>query len=52
MGKPVHRLELYDKVNCKYTGFDIVDWIHLTQGREQLLVVVVVVVILVKHSVL
>jgi len=48
MGKPVHRLELYDKVNLKYTGFDIVDWIHLTQDREQLLAVVV---ILVKHSV-
>jgi len=27
-------------------GFDIVDWIHLTQDREQLLAVVVM---LVKH---
>jgi cobyrinic acid a,c-diamide synthase len=34
MGKPVHRLELYDKINLKYMGFDIVDWIHLTQDRE------------------
>jgi hypothetical protein len=48
MGKPVHRLELYDKINHKYTGFDTVDWIHLTQDREQLMAVVV---LLVRHPV-
>jgi len=46
MGKRVHRLELYDKINLKYMGFDIVDWIHLTQDRES------VVVMLVKHPAL
>ena len=40
----MHRLELDDKIVLKYMGFDIVDWIHLTQDREQLLVVVVMLV--------
>lgn len=45
MGKPVHRLELDDKINLKYMGFDIVDLIQLTQDREKLLAVVVMLVI-------
>jgi hypothetical protein len=39
MGKPRCRLELGHKIDLKYMGFDIVDWIHLAQGRDQLLAV-------------
>jgi len=45
MGKPVHRLELDDKIDLKYMGFDTVDSNHLIQDREQLLAVVVMLVI-------
>jgi len=41
----VHRLELDDKINLKYMGFDIVDLIQLTQDRERFLAVVVMLVI-------
>lgn len=41
----MHRLELDDKINLKYMGFDIVDSNHLIQDREQLLAVVVMLVI-------
>jgi G:T-mismatch repair DNA endonuclease (very short patch repair protein) len=40
-GECRHRLE----ISLKYLGFDIVDWIHLAQDRDQLMAVVDMVVI-------